>query len=301
MPLIVNPRNASYLGLTPYLTVAEYQNAPTAVDTSQLIPNGTVGQNTQALTDVIARASSMADTLCFQVLAPTLEIENRRCRIRKDATIAVKTKYWPILEVDTLSSGPRPDMLVPLTSADAALMWIEDPLVYAPAWSSGTTTSPSFTIPPMTYLGDTVYVQLSYLTGWPNTLVATGGVTAGSTTVTVNSALGIYGAPTNTVLTFYDGVNTETVTVTAVAGNVLTLSTGLLFAHAAKVSLSALPPAVKEAVICLTSFTIKTRGAEAVVMASIAGPPRHTAPMEGGGEMELGMAAELLAPYRRVA
>lgn len=304
-PLVVNPRNASYLSRTPYLTVQEYLNAPTAVDTTQLIPGGTTQQNQQALLDVIARASSMADSLCYQVLAATSEVETKQVRIRSDGYVAIKTKYWPILEVDALSLGPRPDMLTALTTTDGAIMWIQDPVVFAPAWSSGTTTSPNFaTPPPPLFIGDRVFAQITYVCGWPNTLLTTTAA-SGQAQLTVTSPLGIYGTPNGTPLTIYDGPLTESVVVQSVNGNTLTLASNLLNTHtgtaAAPISVSALPPAVKEAVICLTSFTIKVRGAEAVVMASVAGPPRHTTPLEAGGMEDLGIAAELLAPYRRVA
>ena len=61
---------------TPYLTLTEFKNAPTAVDISNLVWNSTDQAVQDAeLNNVIARASSWVDTYCNQVLAATTEQE----------------------------------------------------------------------------------------------------------------------------------------------------------------------------------------------------------------------------------
>lgn len=59
----------------PYISPTEYRAAGTAVDTSSLIANGDPDQQTAALANRIAQASSAADQLCFQTLGSTVDID----------------------------------------------------------------------------------------------------------------------------------------------------------------------------------------------------------------------------------
>jgi len=73
------------------------------------------------------------------------------------------------------------------------------------------------------------------------------------------------------------------------------------FEHAPGVSISALPPDVKQAVICLTSALIKSRGSDAVIMQSLRGGGSQTAgKSEDGGLEDAEIAIDLLRPFARV-
>ena len=118
-----------------------------------------------------------------------------------------------------------------------------------------------------------------------------------------NAGLGIIpGLP----LTIYDGAvngaNTEQVIVGpgyVFGSSTVPLAAPAVNAHSAGCSVSALPGFVREAVVCLTSALIKTRGADSYVMPS---GPRQQMKVEqlmpGAGE-DVDTAFELLEPLRR--
>src|SRR6476660_2780256 len=91
------PYVPTYATRVPYLTAEEYLAAPTGVDPSALIPGGSANANLAALTTVIRKASNYADSLCYQVLAATLDTQVGEYRIRPDCTIRVKLDYSPVV------------------------------------------------------------------------------------------------------------------------------------------------------------------------------------------------------------
>lgn len=297
MPIFTAAYVDTYASATPYITAAEYVNAPTAVDVSQLIPAGTTAANSAELVNVIARASSWVDQLCFQVLAATSTVETAFARVRADGTVRVPCRYWPILEVDSFTVGRTPSTGTQI--ADTADMWVDglSVLVVPVAGVGSTSNAParSYTGGPSQY-GDRVYCTFTYVNGYPNTTTSTL-TAAGVTALPVASALGFYAG---TTVTIHDGAGTEVVTVASVTGTTLTLTAPTAFAHAAGVSVSNLPAAVKQATISLTSALIKTRGAEALVMGSIGEEASHVSAAEGGGLEDLAIAVDLLARFKRV-
>lgn len=293
-PLAVNPSNTTYLQRVPYLTTDEYVAAPTAVDTSQLVPGGNAAANTAALAAVIARASSWIDEICCQVLAATSDTESGIYRVRRDGYVILVTKRFPILEVDAISIGVVASQLAPLDTNDAANIWIDGQRIFVPV---SLMPAPGVWAPSAIAPGNRLFVVFTYVNGFPNTTVAVAANAATvPTTVTVSSALGIYAG---SQLNIYDGANTELVTVTSVAGNVVTVP-ALAHSHAVGVSVSGLPPAVKQAAISLTSCLIKTRGTQAIAMASIDDQPSKKEKLESGGGEDEDIARDLLIPFTRV-
>ena len=73
----------------------------------------------------------------------------------------------------------------------------------------------------------------------------------------------------------------------------------LAYDHASGTSISALPPAIKEAAILVTTSMLKVRGDNSMVM-NIASRPGQV--VEGSQKLgtELKIAMDLLAPYRRI-
>ena len=293
MPLATASYVTAYAARSPYLTVAEYQNAPTAVDTSQLVPGGNAQANTVELGNVIARASSWVDDICNQVLAATSDVDPiRRYRVNAYGAVRVPLRYSPILQIDSVSVGYTPSLMQPLSSsltADIAIIGTNT--VEIPVYGNA---GPAVTGSPR-LVGDRVLVSVGYVNGYPNTQTS-GSVSAAATQLPVVSALGIY---VGTTLTVYDGASTEQITVTAVNGQTLTLSAPLLYQHGIGVSVSALPPVVKQAAILLTSSLIKTRGTMATVMPGTGMGNRQTAPSGSGGDKDAELATQMLAPLRR--
>lgn len=286
---IYAPDIATYATRTPYITRAEYIEAGTGVDLSQLVP-GSASQTDQnaALDRVIARASSWADSLTYKVLAATSDTQAGYYRVQTDGSLAVPVSYTPLISVTAISLGPNPWTLTALTDLSSVGIDGRTVLIGSPSntgpfdWSSRGEPR--------------VFAQVTYVNGWTCTTLASGS-SIGATTVSVTSALGLYpGIP----LVIDDGANTEHVTVTAVTGSTATVTPALADAHNAGVAVSAMPQSIKQAVISLTSCLIKTRGSQAVVMASMRSEPTNTAISQSGGVEDFQLAVDLLEPFRRV-
>lgn len=292
---VVAPSVPTYATYTSYITPEEFQFAPNGVDVTQLIPGGSPEDNAVALSQVIARASSEADRICQKTLAATVDVEAGRYRIGRDGFVRVPVPYAPLIQVNDVSVGAGPGQLTPL--ADLSNIEFEAGTVAAIPLSSGFNPG----LPP-TFAGardGRLYVQVTYINGYACTLTA--GTTApGATSITVVSALGIV---PGLALTLYDGAASEPVIVDGsyqLGSTTVPLRAPLANAHAEGVSVSALAPWVKQALIDLTSSMIKLRGAEAFAMSSIDQQPAQTQPSTPGGVEEQARAEIALRSLGRV-
>jgi hypothetical protein len=79
------------------------------------------------------------------------------------------------------------------------------------------------------------------------------------------------------------------------------LTSALLYSHSAGVSISALPPAIKEAAILATTSMLKIRGDSSMTMGIGTQPNYAGTPViaENIGN-DMAMAMDLLKPYRRI-
>lgn len=283
----VAPYVPAYASRNSYITSAEYQAAPTGVNVSQLVPRGTPQQQADVLVQTIATASAWVDNYCLQVVGATTDIESGRYRIDRNGYVNVPVRYTPVVQVNSFQYGPGPASLsaMPdLSNVEVGRKVLRFP-IWATAWPQGA------------YLGDHVYGVTQYVNGFANT-VLTAAVQAASNVLWLSNTLGVVpGLP----LTISDPGSSELVYVSSVNGNQVTLTSGVLAAHAVGVSVGALPPVIKEATILLTSALIKTRGADAIVMSSIRQQPSDTKKIEDGGLEEIDLAVEMLLPFRRTA
>lgn len=303
-PLAIAAYNTSYTARSPYITPQEYAMAPTAVDASNLVQGGDTQQNQAELVNVIGRASGVADQMVFGAqgcLAATQDIDGPiRLRINRYGVINFPTRYHPILEVDAILIGPTTSTMISLTGQQAQDISInpngviEIPIQYITPTGTTPVLSGVFTT------GGMPLVQVTYVNGYPTTTL---GATyaAGVSTVTVATATGIY---PGSVLTIYDDYpNNEPVVVapTYVQGSTtLPLVSPLLYTHSYGTSVSNLPPAVKQAVIHLTSYLIKTRGALSIVAGKLTSAPSKTTASDSGALKDYNDAASLLMPFQRV-
>lgn len=284
---------------TPYLTVAEYKQAPTAIDYDNLV----VASSDPAVQDAelannIARASSWIDTYCNQVLAATVEVEQQRVRLRPDGMISVHPSYWPVVAVTSFAYGLTPNDLV--AYPDPSQGWIEKQEFILPYTSANILYSSQGPLQfgmPAVPRAET-YCKYTYISGYANTLLSASAL-AGATSITVQDATGIVAGSR---MTIYDGASTETIIVGAnytFGSTTVPLASGLVYAHNSGVSVSALPPAVKEAAILATTAMLKVRGDYSLVMqqTSSVGSIGHQA---AGVAPDLELAKELLAPFRRI-
>src|ERR1700722_20112064 len=139
----VNPAVTTYASRSPYITAQEYLDSPTAVDTSTLVVGQPAAESAQLIV-TIARASSLADTFCQQVLAATQDIQAGRYAIRhRDGIVRVPLDRTPILEVNAVTWGWTPSGMVALT--DLSNVWIGKKVVDIPLFG---TTNPYPSSPP---------------------------------------------------------------------------------------------------------------------------------------------------------
>lgn len=290
--------NTTKLFSTPYLTLAEYKAAPTAIDYNNLVVDSSdpAAQDAE-LANSIARASSWVDSYCGQVLAATSETEQQRIRFSRDGYLKLHPFYSPVVAVTALSYGTQPNNLV--TYADCSQSWVENQSVIVPFTSATQYSSAgplSLGLPAM--LGNEMFVKYTYVSGFANTTLAATS-TAGATTVTVADGTGIVAGSR---LTIFDGLSTETFVVGSgyTFGSVTVPVSGtLVFAHLSGAAVSALPPAVKEATILATTAFLKVRGDYSMTMGVTSSVGQATA-NTGGLDHDLALAKELLIPFRRV-
>lgn len=290
--------NTTQLLSVPYLTLEEYKNAPTAIDLDNLVFNSQDPEAQDAeLANAIARASSWADTYCNQVLGATVETEQMRSRWSSDGSIRFHPRYNPIVALLDFNYGYPTSMA---NLGDCSVAWIEDAEIIIPNTQLGTWTSQG----PLQFgswnggPGNQVFLRYTYVSGYTNTIIDLPTVVGDSTLFVKNAAGIVIGQD----LTIYDGLNTEHVTVadTYVFGSLeVPLTRPMVFDHLPGTSISALPPAIKEAVILITTAFLKVRGDASMTMAVTQGPQVSLPGSEKYGN-ELMLAQRLLSSYRRV-
>ena len=290
--------NTTHKFSTPYLTLAEFKNAPTAIDIDNLVFNSQDPDVQDAeLSNVIARASSWIDTYCNQVLAATTETENMRGRLSSDGTLRIHPRYNPIIAVLAFSYGNPTSQMNPIV--DPSVAWIEDSQIIMPIGNLSfnyTTQGPLQFGLPMTPRRE-LFINLQYVAGYANTTIVS--ATAGQSTLVVADSTGIIAGSS---LQIYDGFNSELVTIASnhTYGNTtVALAAPLAYSHSSGVSISALPPAIKEAAILVTTAMLKVRGDSSMTMAISSTAGQSIAGKDKMGE-DIALAKELLTPYRRV-
>lgn len=289
----VAPWVPTYATYASYVTVADFLAEPTGVDTTQLLPGQDAAANKASLARVIARASSQADNICRQVLGATVDVQSGTYRVR-DGSIGIPVPYTPLIQVNSVLVGSGPSSLAPVL--DLSGVRFEQKVAWIPLGGVQWPGSSRWCVPGAR---GRVYAQMTYVNGHANTLTAASSL-AGVSSLPVGNPLGIFpGLP----MTVYDSASTEPVTVSSsyvLGSTTVPLAAPTGFAHAAGVSVSALPPFVRDAVFLLTASLIKVRGAEAFTMDAIMQQPGKTQPTDPGGTTEYNDAKALLSPLMRV-
>jgi len=281
----------------PYLTIKEFKDAPTAIDIDNLVFDSQDPEVQDAeLANVIARASSWIDTFCNQVIGATVESEQQRSRYSGDGSIRFHPRYNPVVALLSLEYGYPPSLM---SLPDCSVAWIEDQEVIVPNATLGTYTSQG----PLQFGAmssgnrNEVFLKYSYVNGYANTVIAT--AVAGEYEVEVVDAKGILAGQ---MLKIYDGQYTENVTVADnyVFGSlVVPIVYPLVYDHIPTTPISALPPAVKEAAILVTTAFLKARGDSSMTM-QVTTAPGTSLPNADAVGQEIALAMQLLQPYRRV-
>jgi len=291
--------NTTQLLSIPYLTLDEYKNAPTAIDLDNLVFDSQDPEAQDAeLRNAIARASSWADTYCNQVLGATTETEQQRSRVSGDGSIRFHPRFSPIVALTNFQYGYPTNMA---DLGDCSVAWIEDQQIIIPNLTLGTWTSQG----PLSFgswnggPGNQMFLRYTYVAGYTNTILDLA-TDLGDSTIFVKNPTGIVAGQ---ILSIYDGMNTENVTVadSYVFGSAeVPLVYPMVFDHLPGVSVSALPPAIKQAVILITTAFLKVRGDSSMTMAvTTSANTTYTAGNQQYGN-ELSLAGTLLNSYARI-
>jgi len=286
----------SALFSTPYLTVAEYKQAPTAVDVDDLVGGGSASINDQELANCIARASSWIDAHCNQVLGATLDTESFRARISRDGMLKLHPRFTPIMGVVSAAYGNAPQSQ---TALDPSTAWIESMSVVFPLGGVVSSFYGAIQFAPIYSQNQEQYVTLSYVNGYANTLLAS----SASATASTLSVKDLTGFVPNQQFQIYDGASSELLrvassfTVSQGAGS-LPLASATAYAHTAGLSVSALPPAIKLATIYMTNVVLKSRGNGALVLGGLT--PTVIESDNSAVGSDYSSAMDILKPYRRI-
>lgn len=281
----------------PYITIAEYKNAPTSIDYNNLVVGGDATAQDAELTRVIARACSFLDEYLNQNLVATSYTETQRTRFTPSGTIALHPQTWPIISLSSFQYGADPNNLV--TLPDCSVSWFEDQQIIIPVSQLSTTYSSAG---PLAFGGagtnaQRIFVKYNYVGGYVNNAVAT--ATQGATSMTVQDATGIVAGGK---YRFNDNSYSETVTVASnyvYGSTTVPLTSALLYTHASGVTFGNLPNAIKQASIMMTTAFLRVRGDSSMTMSITTFPQANV-----GGNQRYGndvqMALDMVNLYRRI-
>jgi hypothetical protein len=278
----------------PYITLAEYKDAPTSIDFNNLVVGGNANAQDAELRQVILRATSYLNEYLNQDLHAESVTETQRTRISGQGYIFLHPNKNPILSLSSFQWGTDPNNLQ--TLADPSLCWFEDQQVVIPLSQINTTYTSSGPLAFGSY-GPRVpiFTKYSYIAGYVNT-TCTG--TLAASTITVASAAGIIAGQTYRII---DGASAESVTVASnyvYGSTTVPLTAPLGFAHTAA-GFSNMPSAIKQATILMTTAFIKQRGDRSMTMNLTTQPTTNI----GNNQRyagEIALALDMVNLYRRV-
>jgi len=299
--------------VTPQLLL----NAPTGI-TWKTIPNprATPAEQFAEQINICARASSMVDTECNQVVRATVDTETHYgpdfyVTINYQTGVArVELQRWPIIQVLGGQWSPAasfPPTWQPIT---AAQLKIERPIIglygtSAPSdageGGQAVLIAPGFIS--WGYGRNGCTIQIQYINGWPHTSLTADAV-AGAMILQVDDCTGwgpVTAGGQGAQGVLKDSANQEAVTVTATSAQAgpgfVTLSAPLSFDHGQGVTLTTIPEQLQQATILFAAAQALTRGATATTIQTIAGQSQATA---SGAEALINDAKALCKPYKRM-
>jgi hypothetical protein len=281
----------------PYITLAEYKNAPTSIDYDNLVVGGNAQAQDAELNNAILRASSFMDEFLNQNLNASTQIENQRVRITGQGTIALHPNNSPIISLQSFSYGADPLSLV--TIPDPSKVWFEDQQIIIPLASMGSTYSSQgpLAFGPYGAPRQQVYARYQYTSGYVNNLIAS--ATAAASSMTVQTADGIVPGMT---LRIYDGASSEKVIVAnnyTYGSTTVPLTSALAYTHTSGVAFGNLPQTIKEACILITTAFLKVRGDRSLTMGITTQPSGNISGQQLYGA-EIDMALQMLSLYKRM-
>jgi len=281
----------------PYITAAEYKNAPTSIDYDNLVVGGNAEAQDAELSRVILRASSFLDEYLNQNLVASSRTETQRTRFTPQGYIELHPYQYPIISLQSFEYGADPNNLVTLT--DPSTCWFEEQQIIIPISQLSLTYSSQG---PLSFGGAgsnayQIFTKYNYTAGYVNNAIAT--ATAGQSSMVVSNATGI---TAGSMYRIYDGAKSETIYVASnyvYGSTTVPLTSALTYSHAAGVTFGNLPTAIKQAAILVTTAFLKVRGDNSLTMNITYTPTTNIeAAQRYGGD--IAMALEMVSLYRRV-
>lgn len=300
MAFAVNPTAPTYPTRSLYVAPWEFLNAPTGVDTNQLVPGGSASANQAALVMQLQRASTLADNLCQKVLAATVDTQYGKYRVQSDPwsgpVVKVPLDFTPVVAISAVSAGWTPGALTALS--DLSGVSIGKKAAVIPLYPGGNSTGP---LTSSLSGGSHAYVSVQYVNGWANTSLT---AAPSGASLAVASDLGIVPGQQ---LRLANATASETVTVApgytpAATGNptAVPLTAAPVGTYTTGDLVTAMPQDIKQAVILLAKDLIKTRASQSIEFGHIGGDaPGAQHGMPAGVTSDYELALEILAPYRR--
>lgn len=281
---------------TAYVTVAEYINAPTAIDYNNLVSGGNELAQQAELFNVISRASSFMNEYLNQSLNASVITETQRTRMTPQGYLAVHPSNDPVISLSNFQYGANPNQLV--TLSDCSQAWFEEQQIIIPV-----SQFPASSVGALSFAGAApsrvqIFCKYTYVAGYVNTFINT--ATAGQSTLTVTDASGILA---NGIYRISDGAGSETITVASsytYGSTTVPLVTGLAYSHANGVAIGNLPTTIKQACILVTTAFLKVRGDSSMTMQMTSSPSRNANNAVNLYGSEMATAVAMLDLYRRV-
>lgn len=290
--------------MIPYCDATTFNEAPTGVDTSQIVAGGSAAQNTAALEKILERASSWVDRDCFQRVAATQQLEQKRTIPNRQGQLEIFTKQFPVIAVIEAQWNDFSDPDEPWTAIDVTNInpLERSMLIYDQdySWWRG-------------WGAPRLVVQYQYQAGFPLTTLTgpgfgtSGVVPAGTSDITVASTIGMTTttAPLSawaltSELEILDGADGETIEVASITGTTLTLAAPTVNNHDVGALISGVPQYVTQAAILVATWMIKNpRGDGSYVMPGTDGNTGSRQPAGVDGDL-VKQAHDMLTPMRRV-
>lgn len=278
----------------PYITVAEYKNAPTSLDYNNLVVGGNQNAQDAELARVILRATSYLNEYLNQDLHAGPVVETQRTRMGSNGFIYLHPTKSPILSLSSFQWGTSPQNLQTLD--DPSQCWFENQQVVIPVSQLNTTYTSQGPLAFGSYSPrQQIFVKYNYIAGYVNT-TCTG--TAAASTLTVANPAGILPGEIYRII---DGANAESVTVSpsyTYGSTTVPLVAPLVNSYAGA-GFSNMPFAIKQATILMTSAFIKQRGDASMTMNLTTQPTVNIGNNQRyAGEIRL--ALDMVNLYRRV-
>ena len=278
----------------PYITIAEYKNAPTSLDYNNLVVNGNANAQDAELSRVILRATSYLNEYLNQDLHANPVTEKQRVRMSNEGYIFLHPNKNPIISLSAFQWGSSPTNLQTLN--DPSQCWFESQQIVIPLSQINTTYTSSGPLAFGSYAPRIpLFTKYTYIAGYVNT---TCNGTAGASTLTAFNPSGILPGERYRII---DGANAESITVASnytYGSTTVPLTAPLTQTHTGA-GFSNMPFAIKQATILMTSAFIKQRGDASMTMNLTTQPTANIGNNQRyAGEIKL--ALDMVNLYRRI-